>query len=125
MQIATKIGGQTLGEKRYEGVTFNVISVTRGWVGVQFPGKNGYVTLQWPLINSPVLPGFLLGAPGQASVVHTLEAVAGSWGTEHEGFCKCCQLQNHWGMIYVGEMCFIPIKDAIRRMYQAFIPLFL
>ena len=26
-------------EKRYEGVRFNVISVTRGWVGVQFPGK--------------------------------------------------------------------------------------
>ena len=28
------------GKKRYEGVWFNVISVTRGWVGVQFPGKN-------------------------------------------------------------------------------------
>ena len=28
------------GEKRYEGVRFNVISVTRGWVGVQIPGKN-------------------------------------------------------------------------------------
>ena len=27
------------GEKRYEDVMFNVISVTRGWVGVQFPGK--------------------------------------------------------------------------------------
>ena len=26
-------------KKRYEGVMFNVISVTRGWVGVQFPGK--------------------------------------------------------------------------------------
>ena len=25
-----------LGKKRYEGVMFNVISVTRGWVGVQF-----------------------------------------------------------------------------------------
>ena len=25
------------GKKRYEGVRFNVISVTRGWVGVQFP----------------------------------------------------------------------------------------
>ena len=25
--------------KRYEGVRFNVISVTRGWVGVQIPGK--------------------------------------------------------------------------------------
>ena len=27
------------GKKRYEGVMFNVISVTRGWVGVQFAGK--------------------------------------------------------------------------------------
>ena len=36
------------GKKRYEGVRFNVISVTRGWVGVQFPGKKHYVTLEWP-----------------------------------------------------------------------------
>ena len=28
------------GKKRYEGVTFNVISVTTGWVDVKFPGKN-------------------------------------------------------------------------------------
>ena len=27
------------GKKRYEGVRFNVISVTRVWVGVRFPGK--------------------------------------------------------------------------------------
>ena len=27
------------GKKRYEGVRFNVISVTRGWVGVQFTEK--------------------------------------------------------------------------------------
>ena len=26
-------------KKRYEDVRFNVISVTRGWVGVKFPGK--------------------------------------------------------------------------------------
>ena len=33
-------GGVTFsGKKRYEGVMFNVISVTRGWLGVQFPGK--------------------------------------------------------------------------------------
>ena len=32
-------GCQISGKKYYEGVTFNVISVTRGWVGVQFPGK--------------------------------------------------------------------------------------
>ena len=27
------------GKKRYEGVIFNVISVTKEWVGVQFPEK--------------------------------------------------------------------------------------
>ena len=27
------------GKKRYEGVMFNVISVKRGWVGVQFAEK--------------------------------------------------------------------------------------
>ena len=27
------------GEKRYEGVMFNVVNVTRGWVGVQFAEK--------------------------------------------------------------------------------------
>ena len=43
-------GGVTFsGKKRYEGVRYNVISVTRGWVGVQFPWKNRYVTLEWPL----------------------------------------------------------------------------
>ena len=34
------------GKKRYEGARFNVISVTRGWVGVQFPGKTHYVRLE-------------------------------------------------------------------------------
>ena len=34
------------GEKRYEGVVCNVISITRGWVGVQFPGKKRYITLE-------------------------------------------------------------------------------
>ena len=35
------VGGVTFsGKKRYEGVRFNVISVTRGLVGVQFPGKS-------------------------------------------------------------------------------------
>ena len=28
------------GKKRYEGVRFNVISVTRGWVGSNFQGKS-------------------------------------------------------------------------------------
>ena len=36
-------------EKCYEGVWFNVIGVTRGWVGVQIPGKKHYVTLESPL----------------------------------------------------------------------------
>ena len=35
-------------KKRYDGVRFNVISVTRGWVGLIFPGKKRYVTLEWP-----------------------------------------------------------------------------
>ena len=38
-------------KKRYEGVRYNVISVTRGWVGVKFPGKKRYVTLEWPPLN--------------------------------------------------------------------------
>ena len=42
-------GVKSYGRNRYEGVRFNVISVTRGWVGVQFPGKKRYVTLEWPL----------------------------------------------------------------------------
>ena len=36
------------GKKRYEDVRFNVISITRGWVGVQFPAKKRYVTFEWP-----------------------------------------------------------------------------
>ena len=39
------------GKKRYEGVRFNVISVTRGWTGVKFPGKKHYVKLEWPLVG--------------------------------------------------------------------------
>ena len=42
------------GKKRYEGVRFNVISVTRGWVEVQFPEKKRYVTLEWPPIDNLV-----------------------------------------------------------------------
>ena len=33
----------------YEGVWFNVISITKGWVGVKLPGKRRYVTLERPL----------------------------------------------------------------------------
>ena len=40
-----------LGKKRYEGVRFNVISITRVWVGVKIPGKKRYVPLEWPLIQ--------------------------------------------------------------------------
>ena len=38
------------GKKRYEGVRFNGISVTRGWVGVKFLGKKALSNTQWPLI---------------------------------------------------------------------------
>ena len=37
------------GKKRYEDVRTNVISITRGLVGVKFPRKKRYVTLEWPL----------------------------------------------------------------------------
>ena len=52
LRIADGGGGCHLFRKKgYEGVTFNAISVTRGWVGVQFPGKKRYVTLERPLIQ--------------------------------------------------------------------------
>ena len=37
------------GKKRYEGVQFNVITITRGWVGVKFTVKKRHVTLEWLL----------------------------------------------------------------------------
>ena len=44
-------GGINLsGKKHYEGVRFNVISVTRGVGGGQISRKKHYVTLEWPLI---------------------------------------------------------------------------
>ena len=42
-------GGKCSQKTCYEGVRFNVISITWGWVGVQFPGKKRYETLEWPL----------------------------------------------------------------------------
>ena len=58
-----EVGGcQIFRKKHYECVRFNVISVTRGWVGVQFPEKKRYVTLEWPLrsngldVNSHMSP---------------------------------------------------------------------
>ena len=35
-------------KKCYEGVLFNVISIASRWVGVKFPYKKRYVTLEWP-----------------------------------------------------------------------------
>ena len=40
LRNADGVGGVRFsGKKCYEGVMFNVISITRGWVGVQFPEK--------------------------------------------------------------------------------------
>ena len=50
------------GKKCYEGVMFNVISVKRGWVEVQFPAKQRYVTLEWPL-------GCDIFAEGQSCII--------------------------------------------------------
>ena len=58
-------------KKRYEGVRFNVISVTRRWVGVQFPGKKRYVTPEWPLWQSGYLWNILFTAPGIKVIVKT------------------------------------------------------
>ena len=44
-----------LGKKRYEAVRFNVIGVTRGWVGVKFSGKMRYITLEWPLTTTTMI----------------------------------------------------------------------
>ena len=50
LSYADGVGGVKFsGKKCYEGVRFNVIGVTRGWVGDQFPEKNCYVTFEWPL----------------------------------------------------------------------------
>ena len=42
------------GKKRYDGVRFNVISVTRGWVGVQLSGGKCYRHLK---LNGPLSSG--------------------------------------------------------------------
>ena len=39
IQVLRNADANIFRKKRYEGVMFNVISVTRGWVGVQFPEK--------------------------------------------------------------------------------------
>ena len=38
-------------KKALRRLQFNVISITRGWVGVKFQGKNCYVTLELPLME--------------------------------------------------------------------------
>ena len=39
-------GGVKFSRKKHcKGVRFNIISITRGWVGVQFPEKKRYLTL--------------------------------------------------------------------------------
>ena len=30
---------------------FNIISITRGWVGITFPANKHYVTFEWPVIH--------------------------------------------------------------------------
>ena len=42
-------GCQLSRKDRYDSVRFNVICITRGWVGFKFPGKKHYITLEWPL----------------------------------------------------------------------------
>ena len=49
LRNADGVGGAKFsGKKHYEGLRFNVISITMGWVGVQFPEKQRYITLEWP-----------------------------------------------------------------------------
>ena len=50
LRNADGVGGCQIFRKKVLRRGFNVISVTRGWVVVQFPEKKRYVTLEWPLI---------------------------------------------------------------------------
>ena len=53
LRNALGVGGCQISlKKHYKDVRFNAISVTRGWVGVKFPEKKHYVTLEWPLFVS-------------------------------------------------------------------------
>ena len=45
-------GCQISRKKHYEGVSLNVISITKMLVGVNFPGKKLYVTFERPLTGS-------------------------------------------------------------------------
>ena len=53
IQVLRNGGVSFSGKWHYEGVRF---SVTKGWVGVKFPGKKCYVTLEWPQNASFSLP---------------------------------------------------------------------
>ena len=56
LRNAVGVGGFSFPAKKcYEGVWFNIISVTRGWMGVKFPGKKFYITLEWPLKYFPLM----------------------------------------------------------------------
>ena len=48
LRNAVESGGVQISlKKRFEDVRFYVISVTRGWVGVESPENKLYVTLEW------------------------------------------------------------------------------
>ena len=53
LRNAVAMGGCQISlKKRYEDLRFNVISITRGWVGgCRISRKNSYVTAEWPLIS--------------------------------------------------------------------------
>ena len=38
-------------KKCCKGVVFNVISATTRWLGIKFPEKKRYVTLEWPIAD--------------------------------------------------------------------------
>ena len=61
LRNAVGVGVYFPGKKRYEGVRFNVIYVTRGWVGIHFFGKKHYVTLKCLLKREIRMLRFSLG----------------------------------------------------------------
>ena len=49
--VLNAVGGVRFpGKKRYEGVRFNVFSITGGVGRVQISRKKHYLTLEWPLL---------------------------------------------------------------------------
>ena len=51
--LRNAVGGGSVSDFSEKSVTkicgSTLFSVSRGWVGVEFPGKKRYVTLEWPL----------------------------------------------------------------------------